>query len=227
MARDTSLLQALAILMICAAPAPGQDDSRFALTPVIGVYFPAGDLVSDQVVPGSVGDEPDRIVSMSHRTGWTVGLRGQGEVSDRWSLEIEFLFTRSEIEAAAFVSPDAFPRTSLQARVFTMSVTALYELFTAPFTPLSIHLAGGLGLINRDGEFFDEGAGLFTQSLEDGTDATFILGGGIRYGLSSRLSLRLDLRDYISSYRQELPGGDLDSELQNDISVTAGLEIGM
>ena len=222
-----SFLHACVLLAGGPTLALGQTDSPFALTPVIGLYLPAGDLVSHQDVPNPSAGEPTRILSMSQKTGWTLGVRGLGELSEEWSLEVEFLYTRSEIEAAGFVPPDGFPRISLQTRVFTLSAIGLYQIFAAPFTPLSIHLAGGLGVINRDGEFYDEGAGLFEESLDGGTDVTFVLGGGIRYGLSSRLSLRLDLRDYISSYRQELPGGDLDSEGQNDILVTAGLEIGL
>ncbi len=79
--------------------------------------------------------------------------------------------------------------------------------------------------MNRGGEFFDEGGFFFDEGLDGGTTIAAIAGLGARYGFSGRLGIRLDVRDYISSYSQSVPGGDFDAVLQNDIWITGGIEI--
>jgi hypothetical protein len=79
--------------------------------------------------------------------------------------------------------------------------------------------------VNRGGEFFDEGGFFFDEGLDGGTTIAAIAGLGARYGFSGRLGIRLDVRDYISSYSQSVPGGDFDAVLQNDIWITGGIEI--
>ena len=74
-------------------------------------------------------------------------------------------------------------------------------------------------------QFFDDGGG-FLGELDSGIDPALVVGGGFRYGLSPMIGLRLDVRDYISSYGLSLEGQELDSQLQNDILISGGVEFG-
>jgi hypothetical protein len=188
------------------------------------VYLPTADLVSNQLVPDPGPLQPETI-TMGQETSVALGLRASRTLSSKVWVEAELLFAPSTITIVGTrQEPADRPTQTKDARVIAFGANILYELFRAPFTPFAIHALGGLALVNRGGEFFDEGGGLF-PAIEGGTDVAAILGLGARYGFSPKLGLRLDIRDYISSYAQKMPGGTLDSELQNDIWITLGLEI--
>jgi len=72
--------------------------------------------------------------------------------------------------------------------------------------------------------FLVVGAGAKTYSFE-GTDAKtdfmWNVGGGMDVNLASNVGLRLEVRDYMSMFDPETNG--LDSELQHDVALSAGL----
>lgn len=216
----TLLFAALGTPISASAQGPG----ILTLTPYVGVYLPTADLVNNQAVPDPGPLEPETF-SMGHQTGLAVGLRASRSVSSKLWLELELQYAWSAIEATASRrEPFPEPTQTLDARVITIGADVLYELFRAPFTPFAIHVLGGLGLTFRGGEFFDEGGGFF-ESLDAGSNLSLVLGAGLRYDLSPKLGLRFDIRDYLHSYKQSLPQGEFDSELQNDLWITGGLEI--
>ena len=214
------------VILGTASPAFCQEGGVLTLTPYLGVYLPAADLVRDQIVPDPGPLEPETF-AMSQETGLALGLRASRTLSESLWLELELQYAVSAIQATATRrEPFPEPKRTLDARVITLGANVLWEVFRAPFTPFAIHLLGGVGLVNRGGEFFDEGGGFF-ESLDGGTDVSLILGTGVRYGLSPRLGLRFDIRDYLHSYTQSLPDGQFESETQNDLWITGGLEVGM
>ena len=207
-----------------ASPALGQEAGTFTLTPYIGIYLPAANLVNNQAVPNPGPLDPETF-TMGHKTGFALGVRGSRSVSSKLWLELELQYASSAIEATATRrEPLPEPTQTLDAHVITVGLNVLYELFRAPFTPFAIHLLGGLGVTFHGGEFFDNGGGFF-DSLEGGSDLGLILGTGLRYELSPKLGLRFDIRDYLYRYAQSLPQGQFDSETQNDLWITGGVEI--
>ncbi len=48
-----------------------------------------------------------------------------------------------------------------------------------------------------------------------------VVGAGISYGVARNLYIRMDLRDYLSSYKQPYER----SQLQNDLLITAAIEL--
>ncbi|MEE9245288.1 MAG: outer membrane beta-barrel protein [Gemmatimonadota bacterium] len=210
-------------LVLALAPATAaQHTPSYTLGASVGLYLPTADLVSDQniVQPGS---GLAATISFGQRTSGALVLRGTRTLSAKLAIELEFFWANSQIELSA-LRPGVNPTQAKQdARVIALSADVLYEIFRAPFTPFAIHVLGGLGLLNRGGDFFEDSEG-FLGTIDGGTDPTFVLGAGFRYGLSPQWGLRLDFRDYISSYRQSLEDQDLDSELQNDFLISAGIE---
>lgn len=207
-----------------ATPAASQQTPTYTVTPLIGFYIPTSDLVSNQTLEQPATGQQLTAATFGQDAAVALGFRVARNLTPELALEIEFLYSSSDIELSG-VRPGIDPvRRTSNARVIAWSAAAVFEIFRAPFTPLGIYLTGGLGLMDRGGDFFDDG-GRFFGSLESGTDIGLTLGTGFRYGLSPRLSIRVDIRDYISSYSQSLAEQDIDSELQNDLWITGGLEL--
>jgi hypothetical protein len=222
--RSTALL----LVIAAAGPALAQEQTTYAVTPFIGLYLPTADLVGNQTVPEAGLLDPETM-SMSQETALAFGLRASRSLSSKLWVELEFQYAASAIQRTATRrEPLPEPTITLDARVFTLGANVLWEVFRAPFTPFAFHLLGGLALVSRGGEFFDESADLggeLFEGLDGGTDIALIVGGGLRYGLSPHLGVRIDVRDYASFYAQPLGGADFESELQNDLWVTGGIEL--
>jgi len=215
---------ALLLTLAWAGPAAAQEETITSVTPLLGFYIPMNDLVESQAVPNPGPIDPETI-TITQEGGLVWGLRGSRTLSASVWLEVEIQYATSDVKITATRrEPLPEPTMTGNGRVLTLAGNVLWEFYRAPFTPFGIHLLGGLALVNRGGEFFDEG-GFFFDELDGGTSVAAIVGLGFRYGFSRRLGVRVDARDYISSYKQSLAGGDLDAELQNDIWITGGLEI--
>lgn len=223
--RSTALL----LVIAAASPALAQEQTTYALTPLIGLYLPTADLVGNQTVPARDDRFDPETMSVGQETALAFGLRASRSLSSKLWVELEFQYAASAIQRTATRrEPLPEPTITLDARVFTLGANVLWEVFRAPFTPVAVHLLGGLALVSRGGEFFDERADLggeLFQGLDGGTDIALIVGSGLRYGLSPHLGVRIDVRDYVSFYAQSLRGADFESELQNDLWVTGGIEL--
>ena len=222
--RSTALL----LVIAAAGPALAQEQTTYAVTPFIGLYLPTADLVGNQAVPEAGLLDPETM-SMTQETALAFGLRASRSLSSKLWVELEFQYAASAIQRTATRrEPLPEPTVALDARVFTLGANVLWEVFRAPFTPVAVHLLGGLALVSRGGEFFDERADLggeLFEGLDGGMDIALIVGSGLRYGLSPHLGVRIDVRDYASFYAQSLRGADFESELQNELWVTGGIEL--
>ena len=127
-------------------------------------------------------------------------------------------FSRLVVEAEgvyAFSNIDLPVSDEGSANVYMGSLNVLYMIFQAPFSPLSIHVSGGGGLVSH--------SGLFYTNIQEKTDPAGVVGLGARFGLGPVANVRFDIRDYIYSFQPDA-GGDRGSKLQNDILVTAAVE---
>jgi hypothetical protein len=202
----------LTLVMLGTAAGPAGAQPQIGLSALAGGYVPVSDLFDDlrlgtQTVI-NLGQEPG-LAAGGRLTLW----------SGRVGIEVELAYALAGMDLPQrLVDAGA----SDDAHVFLGSVNALYVIFQAPFSPLSVHLSGGAGIVGRGGEFFDQ--------FEDTRDMAGALGVGLRFGLGRATRLRFDVRDYISSFaptRQTLtPAGDVqfDSKLQNDVIATIALE---
>lgn len=217
-------LATLAVVTL-AGSLNAQETPTYTLGAWVGIFLPTADLMSDQLIQ-QPGSGLNSAITFKQQTSAALGLRGSRAINSKLAVELEFFWASSSIELDAFRTGIDRTQTTTHARVIVLSANAVYEVFRAPFTPFAVYVLGGIGLISRGGDFFDSVGG-FLGGIDGGSRAALILGGGFRYGVSSRVGLRLDIRDHISSYAQSLEGQDLDSELQNDFVISVGLEYGV
>lgn len=207
MIRRLTLIVGLAVC--CATPLAGQ--VRIGLSGFVGGYLPATDLFEsvrpDTTVP--------IILNLGHQPGLLAGGRLTVRLS-RLAVEAEAGYAFADLDVPSAISDVV----SSDASIFLGSVNVLYDVFRAPFSPLSIYLSGGGGIVARSGEFFD--------ALEGTTDVAAAFGFGLRFGLGPATFLRFDLRDYISSFAPRAQSGfQFDSQIQNELIGTLALEFSL
>jgi hypothetical protein len=195
---------AAALLGTLATPLHGQ--VQVGLSGFAGAFLPMGDLFEELRLAGRI------IANVGQDPGLLVGGRVAVKFS-RFAVDAEAGYAFSNVDLPKSIVDLGLDNS---ASVFLGSLNVTYVIFEAPFSPLSIYVSGGGGLVSRSGEFFD--------IFEGTTDVAGTLGIGLRYGLGRATQLRFDLRDYISSFAPTRRAEEFESRLQNDIVATVGLE---
>jgi hypothetical protein len=198
MARAMACGSILLGLQVSSSEAQG-----LSFTPNIGVYIPTTELVR-----AASGEEFKQEISL------TLGGRLGVALSQRLGLEFTGAYAPSDLKITASGLGDQ----SQNANVFTGSGRISYQL--VPYTsPVAFVVTGGVGVINRSGEFY--------ANVENKTDIGGTLGASARFRLGSLLRLQLSAEDYIYKPRAEIPGfgpGD-EKKTQNDIHLSIGIGI--
>jgi hypothetical protein len=174
-----------------------------SFTPNIGVYIPTTELVR-----AASGEEFKQEISL------TLGGRLGVALSQRLGLEFTGAYAPSDLKITASGLGDQ----SQNANVFTGSGRVSYQL--VPYTsPIAFVVTGGVGVINRSGEFY--------SNVENKTDIGGTLGASARFRLGSLLRLQVSAEDYIYKPKAEIPGfGPSDEKkTQNDIHLSIGVGI--
>ena len=156
-------------------------------------------------------------------SGWTLGARVAVWPSARIGIEAEAAYVSSDVEGDFIVAVGGKLRPvsgTESGNLFLGSLNFVYALIKPPLEPLAITVSGGVGLVSRGGDAWN--------NFEDTSDIAGVLGLGLKYGIARALWLRFDLRDYISSFDEKnlsavaIQGGG--SKLQNDLLVVVGVE---
>ena len=174
-----------------------------SFTPNIGVYIPTTELVR-----AASGEEFKQEISL------TLGGRLGVALSQRLGLEFTGAYAPSDLK----ISASGLGDQSQNANVFTGSGRISYQL--VPYTsPIAFVVTGGVGVINRSGEFY--------SNVENKTDIGGTLGASARFRLGSLLRLQVSAEDYIYKPKAEIPGfGPSDEKkTQNDIHLSIGVGI--
>ena len=174
-----------------------------SLTPNIGVYIPTTELVR-----AASGEEFKQEMSI------TLGGRLGVALSQRIGLEFTGAYAPSDLKISASGVGDQ----NQNANVFTGSGRISYQL--VPYTsPIAFVVTGGVGVINRSGDFY--------ANVENKTDIGGTLGASARFRLGSLLRLQVSAEDYIYKPKAEIPGfGPTDEKrTQNDIHLSVGIGI--
>ena len=174
-----------------------------SFAPNIGVYIPTTELVK-----AASGEEFKQEMSL------TLGGRLGISLSERLGLEFTGAYAPSDLKVSASGVGDQ----SAEANIFTGSGRISYQL--VPYTsPVAFVITGGVGVINRSGEFYSD--------VENRTDIGGTLGASARFRLGSLLRLQLSAEDYIYKPKAEIPGlGPTDAkQTQNDIHLSIGIGI--
>jgi len=188
------------VLMAGANPLAAQ---RISFAPNIGVYVPTTELVK-----AANGDEFKQEISL------TLGGRLGIALGERLGLEFTGAYAPSDLK----VTPTGLAGQSQDANIFTGSGRISYQL--VPYTsPVAFVVTGGVGVINRSGEFY--------SSVANKTDIGGTVGASARFRLGSLLRLQVSAEDYVYKPRAEIPGfGPNDQKkTQNDIHLTVGIGI--
>lgn len=198
-----SVALTLGFLALSVVSAQGQ---TIGLSVFGGGYFPVGDVLEAELFQARL------VTEVGHEPSVSVGGRLSVRLS-KLGVEAEAVYAPSSVDLPQAVEAES---NLADASVFLGSLNVTYDIFQAPFSPIAIYLSGGLGIVSRSGNFYD----LF----EDTTDPAGAVGLGLRFGLGPLAQLRIDLRDYISSFKPTRGDVERESKLQNDLIGTVGLE---
>jgi len=174
-----------------------------SFAPNIGVYIPTTELVR-----AASGEEFKQEMSI------TLGGRLGVSLSERLGLEFTGAYAPSDLKVSATGLGDQ----SQNANVFTGSGRVSYQL--VPYTsPVAFVVTGGVGVINRSGDFY--------ANVQNKTDVGGTLGASARFRLGSLLRIQVSAEDYIYKPKAEIPGfGPADEKkTQNDIHLSVGIGI--
>ncbi|KPK75380.1 MAG: hypothetical protein AMS25_18425 [Gemmatimonas sp. SM23_52] len=191
-----------------------------------GVYLPVTDWqFSDQVAQAAGFSE----AVAQHSTAVLFGGRLTLWVTDVFGVEAGFAYALSDIEVEATTvgvgtenicgQEFAGEPFDCDASVWLASLKGLYR-FAPQFGGIwAIHIGGGLAMIGRTGDIYDE--------TEGTTDVGGVVNIGATFDVAPQVAIRLDVEDYLYSVKLEEEAGlELgDSQFQNDLIFTGGIVI--
>ncbi len=141
---------------------------------------------------------------LKQKTGIAFGGRLTYMMQGNWGIEGEVAYASSKLELNG--------EDGESGNVIFFGAKAMY--FFPSASNFRVHAGAGLGLTSRGGDDWD------------GADESSTIGGILNLGfttpLSGMMKLRVDVEDYIGSIA---PIDGLDSKLQNDLLITAGVMI--
>lgn len=207
MARRIALVAAL----IVSSAAPLAAQVRVGLSGFAGGYLPLNGLF-DAVRVG--GEQGEIVLNLGQEPGPLFGGRLAVRLHPQLAIdaEVAYAFSTLDIPVAADGSVD-------DSHVLLASLNARWIFFEAPFSPLSLHLTGGFGVVARNGEFW--------QNFDDTTTFAGTFSFGLRYGLTPLLFLRFDLKDYVYSFGPTAGNFTFTGKTQNDLLATLALEFAL
>ena len=174
---------------------------RVSIAPNIGVYIPTTELVK-----AASGEEFKQEVSI------TLGGRLGIFFSQRLGVEFTGDYAPSKLKfSAAGASKE-------DANIFTGSGRLTFQV--VPFTsPVAFLVTGGVGVVNRSGDFY--------QDVDHKTDVGGTFGASARFRLGKLLRLQLNAEDYIYKPKAEIPefAASDQKKTQNDIHLSVGVGI--
>jgi hypothetical protein len=210
-----SLTLALAISFASPFSASAQ---QVEITPFVGVVAPLSNLVEE-------GDPVQGDFTASHGVGPVFGARATVWLTDRVGLEGQAAYALSDGEVeqngeAVGCADVGLAEDCLDASIFFGAAKVVYRL-GRPNAPVLAHLGGGPAVISRSGNAYD------SFGIEEGkTDIGGLVNLGVSFRVSPRVFIRVDAEDYISSAKfTNFSGAETDSKLQNDLTITAGVQI--
>ena len=195
------ILAVFAGLLVANPVAAQNTEGQVDFTPFVGVLIPLSDVVESGAL--ATGSE-----AAKHEVDFLIGGKLTYWFQSEWGIGLELLYAPNAIESDAFGIPG-----TVDAQFFNLNARLVYDFGKDPTKPAFL-LTGGLGF--------------FATSYDDPLDMTTggmgLLGLGLTIPVAEALALRIDLSDYITVTRWEIPGGGkTDKILQNDITLTAGL----
>lgn len=176
---------------------------RISIAPNLGVYIPTTELVK-----AASGQDFKQEISIT--LGGRVGL----QFGNRLGLELTGNYAPGNLK----ITQSGFSDQSQDANIFTGSGRITYQLFPSS-SPIGFQVTGGVGVINRSGDFYAD--------VQNKTDIGGTLGASARFRIGSLLRLQVSAEDYVYKPKAEIPGFSPSDEkkTQNDIHLSFGVGI--
>lgn len=213
--RASVVLAALAVTV----PAQGQGYGNWVFTPYIGAYVPTADLTRFNATDGS----ETLIGKIKHDNSVALGGNLSYWFAERMGVEFGGAYAWSHASITSdFVSFDD------DAYILMGTAKMMFALLP-PTGDMQLRFGVGPAIINRGGTAYEEDEEGKVRGLTNVGGAASLC---TRIPLTSRLSLRLRAEDYIYqsrlSFRDAAPGTNVryDRKMQNDLVLSAGLQIG-
>ena len=205
-----------AVLFLAAVtPLNGQDKISYELVGYGGAVFSLADLADG--FTQDIGGAPVTFASAHMEHGFVVGVAGGARFG---AIQVEGMaayWPSTQVVVLASALPDLQTGYGASSNVLIAGLSALYN-FQLASTLIEPFLAGGVGIKKYDTDQPFAGA-LFVSS----TDLMWNLGVGARFPISASTALRIEVRDYMSSFDFKKDG--LTSKLQHDLVATVGLGV--
>ena len=173
---------------------------KLSIAPNIGVYVPTTELIK-----AANGQDFKQEISIT--LGGRVGL----QLGSRLGLE----FTGNYAPGNLKITQTGASQTQ-DANIFTGSGRISYSLLPAS-SPIGFKVTGGVGVINRSGDFY--------ANAQNKTDIGGTMGASAQFRLGSLLRLQVSAEDYIYKPKADIPGfSPADQKLtQNDVHLSFGI----
>lgn len=217
--QTTFLLACLAGL--AAHPAEGQEAS-FEVVPLVGVLLPSGDLARGTLTEAG-GATTD--IAVDQKSGVLLGVRVGSWWSRVFGWEASFGYALGEVDARADSGAGGQslcgPEFDCGGDVWTFNSRIRARWPPDPGSRWYLYGAAGLAVVGHLGDVWERGQAT--------TDLGGVLGIGAALDLSDRFGLRLDVEDYLYTYKPRIEDdpevGTLDGEArtQNDVVISLGL----
>lgn len=193
-------LTALGALALVAQPGSSAAQG-VSITPFIGYYAPLSDVIDESGI------------NLGAQSALAFGGRLTVQTPGPWAVEGSVAYASAGVESGG---------AEEDGNIMVLSARALYRL--ASLGPMgSLHAGAGLAYVMRGGDFWDQFEDLGIEGVNDfgGT-----LGLGAKFGLGPMMSIRVDLEDFIYSAKFNDDTDETEGKLQNDLLLSAGLNIG-
>ncbi len=203
---------ACGVLLALAVPVAAAAQTRFVLSPTIGVYAPMNDLVNSVIN----GEE----VVLKQDVGIAVGGRASLFLGRRVSLSATGSYVPSELQAT--INDSGFDTSQDKSNLWFGSARLNFWILP-PTSPLYLGVGGGVGLAGR-GALTITTPGGQTLTQPSSTDVGGVISGTIGVNLGG-LGLFLSVDDYIynpSVFAEADPGS---SPTQNDLQLNIGFGV--
>lgn len=193
------LVSAVSVLLLNTATAQNKHSLEF--TPHLGVMAPLSNVVdAGAIATGTPAAE--------HNTDLLLGGLLTYWWAQEWGVELGVMYAPNGIDSEAFSIPG-----TVDSKFLTVSGRLVYDFGQNAEKPAFL-LTGGLGFFVTD---YDEPLSMITGGMG-------LVGLGLRIPITSRVGVRIDVTDYITTTNWELDGGGkTDKLLQNDLTIKGGL----
>lgn len=222
--RARLLTSALLLGLVAATPSHA---TKFQVGALLGLGTPQKPLFNDSQFQEIV--QAREFAYLKQESGATFGARGTAWVTPRVGVELEVsrLAANGDLRFAVLGTTQAgdtvavFDARSLGVNSTTVALMLNYAVVKPALDPVLIWISGGLVAVNRGGKMFET-----LGTIADGTDIGVGLGVGGSYSLNSTVSVRADLRDYITKYDPEVADAEpfYQAKTQHDLFITAGID---